>query len=155
MWAVDIEEGSLTDHGGRKWEVAVDGASKVIAENINQREAERDQQKQKKKEDRIAADAVKLRETYRRFPAGETSKAIREQAGLSGTRFAPANQKLLDDGEIEDCGIRKNHREEDAYRLCSAIGGNGGTASGQIPPVPAESVVVGLSPGPPHLNRLA
>ena len=162
LWAVDIEEGNLSDQGGRRWEVVIETASTAIAETIEQREqskVSRDEQKTKK---RIAADAEKLLKVYQKLPQGDTPKAVRETAGLNPPRFAPANRKLIDDGLIEACRIKKHTREEDAYRLrtsAAGTGGTGGTVPEQIPAVPAGSVVVELTPykgefnPPPHTHQ--
>ena len=38
-WAVNIEEGSQRDEGGRRWQVTVQGASSAVAQNIQQNES--------------------------------------------------------------------------------------------------------------------
>ena len=141
-WAVDIEEGSRKNEGGRRCEVSVPVASSAVAENIEQRETAKEQMSKAK----LKADCEKLLEVYEKYPQGETAKAIRVTARLNPTRFAPANQKLVDDELIEACRIKKHTREENAFRLRTSDAGTGGTVPEQIPPVPAGSVVVELPP---------
>ena len=159
-WAVDIEEGSRKDEGGRRWEVRVQVASSAVAENNEQRETAKEQKCNAK----LEGDCEKLLEVYQKYPQGETAKFIREASRLNSTRFDPANQKLVDDGLIEACRIKKHTREENAFRLRTSdagTGGTGGTVPEQIPPVPAGCVVVELPPckggvhppPPPHSHR--
>ena len=130
-WAVDIEEGSRKDEGGSPCEVSVPVASSAVAENIEQRETAKEQMRKAK----LKADGEKLLKVYQKYPQGETAKVIREAAGLNPTRFVPANQKLVDDGLIEACRIKKHTREENAFRLRTSDAGTGGTVPEQIPPV--------------------
>jgi hypothetical protein len=149
LWALDIEEGSRKDHGGRRWEVNIQNASAAIAETIEQREETKAEREEQKKSARIEADSQKLLEAYRMFPTGDTGKSVRESIGMSGTRFAPANAKLLKSGAVEACRIKKHNREEDAFRLRDSHGGTGGTLvghGGTVPPVPPCCAVVGLFP---------
>ena len=131
-WSVDIEEGRRSDPHGRRWDVTVGKASEAIAETIQEREAVQMARTDQKVARKIAADAEKLLAQYRKVAGGDTPKAIREVVGLSGTRFSPANQQLLDNGLIEPCRIKKHTREEPAYRLKTdaGTGGTGGTNPG-------------------------
>lgn len=145
LWALDIEEGSRKDQGGRRWAVSVETASTAIAATIEQREEAKVSRAEEKSAARITADAAKLLKVYQRFPQGDTAKFIRESAGLNPPRFAQANLKLVDDKLIEACRIKKHNREEDAFRLRSH-GGTGGTTAEQSPPVPPSCAVVELPP---------
>ena len=108
-WALNIEEGSRTDQHGRRWEVSVSKASAAIVETIQEREATKAARDDDRAARRIEADAEKLLMQYRRKPEGDTAKSIRDAVGMSGTRFSPANQKLIDDGLIEPCHVKKTH----------------------------------------------
>ena len=145
LWALDIEEGSRKDQGGRRWDVQVQNASTAIAATIEQREEAKVSRAEEKSAARIESDAAKLLKVYQRFPQGDTAKFIRETAGLNPPRFAQANLKLVDDKLIEACRIKKHNREEDAFRLRSH-GGTGGTTAEQSPPVPPSCAVVELPP---------
>ena len=145
LWALNIEEGSRKDQGGRRWDVSVETASTVIAATIEAREETKVSRAEEKATARITSDSTKLLKVYQRFPKGDTAKFVRETAGLNPPRFAQANLKLLDDKLIEACRIKKHNRDEDAFRL-SSHGGTGGTTAEQSPPVPPSCAVVELPP---------
>ena len=158
LWGLDIEEGSRTDHGGRRWDVMIDGASKVIAENANERESTKEQQARAKAERQLTADAEKLLKEYRKRPQGDTEKYFRERAHLNGARAGAANEKLLTDGLIEPCEVTKNGRAYDGFRLLADSSGLTGThrdSTGTSPACPDGEHGAGLSPyrgspGPDH-----
>lgn len=148
-WAVDIEEGSQRDEGGRRWEVGVQGASSAIAETIDQRETAKASRLDAKAERQVAADVEKLLKQYRRKTEGDTAKFYREAAGLSGGRANPANAKLLADGRIEAVTITKNGRPYEGFRLVQESTGTSGTerdSTGTNPACPAGEHRGGLTP---------
>src|SRR5690606_20253368 len=62
------------------------------------------------------------------FPDGETERAVREAAGLSGTSFGPIARELLKEGVIEQCDIQKqNGRKYSGFRLTGTTGQPSGT----------------------------
>ena len=153
LWAVDIEERSRKDQGGRKWEVAVQNASTAIAATIDQREQTKAARDEQKAELRIAADAEKLLTVYRKTPDGETAKYYREASGLGGTREAPAREKLISDGLIGACTITKNARVYDGFKIKQLTSGTSGDErgfsgdlAGISPPSPMVSTERGFPP---------
>lgn len=128
LWGLDIEEGSRTDQGGRRWEVSIDGAGKVIAENISEREQSKAERSQAKADRQIAADAAKMLATMQaRFSTGETERTIREAAGVPGTRAGLAITKLLADGSILPCDVIKTQRTYPGFKPVSEKTGTSGT----------------------------
>jgi len=159
LWGVDIEEGSRSDQGGRRWEVSIDGASKIIAENISEHESAKEQQAQAKAHRQLAADAEKLLKQYRKYPQGDTLKCIRERASVNGVRGPAANTKLLDNGLIEECQITKNGRSYDGFRAVSVpvgLTGSDRVFSGSGPGCPDDehrggpAPLIGGGPCPAH-----
>ena len=149
LFALDIEEGSRKDQGGRRWEVTVQNASTAIAETIEQRELSKASCDEQKTVKRIADDAAKLLKEYRKKPEGETETYFRKKAALGGDRAAPANDKLLEDGLIEACKITKNGREYDGFRLkplSAGTTGNDRESSGNIPTRPDGEHAAGIPP---------
>lgn len=144
LWAFDIEEGSRKDQGGRRWDVKIQNASAAIAETVEQREQTKANREEKKMKKRIETDSFKLLEAYKQFPTGETSRVIRESAGMSGVRFSPANAKLLESGAVEVCDIRKSHQTFSGFRLKQLTGGTGGTDR-DCPQSPGRSGDLGLT----------
>jgi hypothetical protein len=157
--ALEIEEGSHKDQGGRRWEVTVRGASAAIAENIEQRETAKEEQTRLKQEKQIVTDAAKLLSEYRKRPEGDTEKAIRERARLNGIRGGPANDRLLADQAIEPCQIVKNGRSYDGFKAASTSQNTSGservtTGSGLACPDDEHRAglgpLKGARPGPAH-----
>lgn len=123
LWGLDIEEGCRSDEHGRRWEVSADGASKVIAEKISQKEAAKEQQSTAKKEKTLKADAEKMLKNYRLTPDGETLTFFRAKSRFSGDRASAANDLLLSQGLIEPCTVIKNKREYDGFKLVAGAAG--------------------------------
>ena len=145
-WAVDIEEGSRSDQGGRRWEVTVQGASSAVAESIGQRETVKMTREELKTEKRIAADAEKLLKVYRSQSEGDTLRSVAAQAGMAVSRYSTANRKLLDDGLIVPCRVKKHTRQEDGFRPNTPPDSDGATgATGATNPGSRTSGVPGAT----------
>jgi hypothetical protein len=114
-FGLDAEEGLASTDAGRYWHPEIFDASEIEAQRREQADAARDA----KLAQRIEGDAAKVVRAMGRYPDGETPKAIRDAAGLSGTHFAAAVAKLVDDGHIAPCEVRKsNHRTPyEGYKL--------------------------------------
>ena len=65
-------------------------------------------------------------EALHQFPAGETSRVLRETAGVSSKVIQEQLDLLLDEGIVVPCEVKKHTRTEPAYRL-AGDGGTGGT----------------------------
>lgn len=130
LWGLNIDEGTRQDHGGRVWEVEVIPSKAAYDERTAAVEDRKELKKQTVQEKYLAA----VLDALRQFPLGETSRVIREAAGLSGAVAGSQLTKLLRDGTIEECEIQKHTRRERGYRL--APGGTAGTG-GKHSHVPA------------------
>ena len=117
LFALDIEEGSRKDVGGRRWDVSVQTASAAIAEAIEIRQEVKATKAELKATAQIERDSVKLLAAYNRHPDGETGTVIRDQVGMSPQKFGPANVKLLTDEAIEAIDIAKNGRTYPGFRI--------------------------------------
>lgn len=145
LWALDIEEGSRKDIGGRRWDVQVTTASVAIAQTIEQREEKKSERADERSVARIEVDAAKLLKVYQRTPEGTTAKAAREEAAWSGTRFAPANAKLLNDQKICPCQVTRSNRRFDGFCVIESCGTHR-DAAGLVPLVPLKAEGSGLPP---------
>ena len=158
LWALDIEEGSRKDQGGRRWDVSVETASVAIAATIEAREETKVSRAEEKAAARIESDAAKLLKVYQRTPEGTTEKAAREELGMSGTRSRPATVRLMDTKKIEACQVTRNKRLFDGFRTVAAAIGTSGTdrdSTGTDSAVPMNRDGSGLlplggSPRPDH-----
>jgi hypothetical protein len=158
-WALDAEEGSYTDAGGRHWAVSIQGASSAIAETIDQLESEKQQRAQQKIDRRVSDDAEKLMNAYRRHPDGQTARHIRDVLAFDNKRFVPANERLTVAGMIESCEIKKNNRSFQAFRP-TTIGMTGmnrdSTGMEKLIPVLSsewDETPIGGHPTPNHNDR--
>ncbi len=108
---LDIEEGKVSDPGGRHWAVRVcapDEARKNEAEN-------REAAANAKREEREAADVRKVIQAMaaleRQHPEGNVLTAIRDRSCIRGQRLDDAIAAAIDDGAVVPCEFqRSNHR---------------------------------------------
>jgi hypothetical protein len=124
LWAVDIEEGTRNGGASRKWVVEVKKPYEARQQEQEAKEQIRDDKERQHQE----ANREKVLGAYRLFPNGETSRTIRESAGLSGTKFNPINADLIRTGTIEVCTVTKAKGSYEGFRLAAAQdGGTTGT----------------------------
>jgi hypothetical protein len=123
LWALNVDEGTREDVGGRRWSVEVLAAHEAYTERAEaeaneaeQRKLRRQQQQAQKAREAVLAALVQ-------FPLGETAYVIREAAGINSRRFAAIIQDLVADQIVEECVISKpNGRHYRGYRLAGASG---------------------------------
>lgn len=114
LYAVDIEEGLIDPDtlDGRRWDVAVRSVADARAETRQAVESRKAEQASKRQQD----DCRKMLEALRRSPSGDTMRALRGLAGLSGERAADAVRALVGEGRAEQIEITKYRRKETGYR---------------------------------------
>jgi hypothetical protein len=119
LWALDIAEGRRTDPGGRRWEVFLMPASEARERATAIEEDRKARTAESKATARLDADKRRIVNALAKFPNGETGKAIRERAGMSGARFNPALAALIEDGDVIPVDIVKPNRQKpyDGYVL--------------------------------------
>jgi len=118
LWCVDAREGRRSDPGGRVWEVAVTSAS----DSRKDEQGDAEQRAAEKRERIEDEQRAKLVEVMQRYPLGETKTTLKSESGLKPEPFATALHTLRQQGRIEDCQIKKNHRTEDAMRYIATPG---------------------------------
>ncbi|UUO05751.1 AAA family ATPase [Blastopirellula sp. J2-11] len=89
-WGVDIDEGRLDDPTGRKWKVALHETESLRGEAVEQETRSQEQKLQAK---------IRLAIT-RLEPEQATKSKIRDQSGISGTKFSPTWDQMIAAGEI-------------------------------------------------------
>ena len=117
QYGLDIEEGSICDPGGRHWSVEVITTGEAYSRRADAVQDREEERKQRKQESREEKQRESLLEALSEFPDGETPRVIRESAGISGKVAARIFDELIDEDVIEECTIKKNTREERAFRM--------------------------------------
>ncbi|TWT29895.1 AAA family ATPase [Blastopirellula retiformator] len=91
LWGVDVEEGRLNDANGRRWQTNVRSPSSLKNEQAAREALTRDERHD-----------AKLRVVIENLgPDRAMKQTVREHAGMNGTMFAAAWERLEEAGEIE------------------------------------------------------
>ena len=99
-WAVDVNEGHLTDPGGRRWKVTVATPDEAMLAAANKR-TEQDTEK-------IIQAMTALQKSR---PEGNSKTSIRDKSKLKGQRFTDALDLLLENGKIVECLIQVSNQK--------------------------------------------
>ncbi|MEX2174605.1 MAG: AAA family ATPase [Pirellulaceae bacterium] len=115
LWGLDIDEGVYEPGRDRVWGVEVltapearDSAQQQVANG-----------KRAKTQSQLNQDVAALLDAAGRHPEGETKNALRDAAGLSGTRANLAIASALKSGKLVACEVVKPGRKtpHDAFKL--------------------------------------
>ena len=111
LWAVNVAEGTRATEGGRFWQVDVVPAREARQASEQRAATAKAAQSESKRQARIDADSRRIVNALAKMPAGETAKAIRDRAGMSGDRFTAAIASLLESGAVVPTEIVKPNRQ--------------------------------------------
>jgi hypothetical protein len=112
LWAVNIDEGTRQDAGGRLWNVDIIQAAQARAQAAVAKEdakAERQQQTQQRRQENVL-------KAFRRHPKGGSKTVIRHSAGMSPQTFQPLLDELMESGHVVEFAS-PNKRPESWFRL--------------------------------------
>ncbi|MBS0210411.1 MAG: bifunctional DNA primase/polymerase [Planctomycetes bacterium] len=125
LWGLNIEEGTRQELAGRRWQVEVISAFEAHHERITAASEAADDRKQLVHEAKLERQRHAVFSALEKFPAGETSRVIRDTAGVGARAIQAVLDALVQEGKVVTCKLQKNKREELGYQL-PAAGGPGG-----------------------------
>ncbi|MFN3193853.1 MAG: bifunctional DNA primase/polymerase [Aureliella sp.] len=118
LWGVDVDEGVRDDPGGRRWDLRTLEANEAYEARDASEEQTNERRKESRAERKYQKERSALLTALTEFPCGETSRVIRESAGVSGGRFKDLIGDLIDDGMAENCEVTKaNGQKYDGFKL--------------------------------------
>ena len=128
LWALDVNEGTRQDDGGRRWEYELKGSSEARDEATRAIEEKRRETRNRQYE----IDRSRILKVVARNPKGETKTAIRDAAGVRSAAFNVVLADLLEEQTVVRCEITKNnHRTYEGFRLLKNRNGIHQDATGQ------------------------
>ncbi len=112
---LDIDEGRLSDPGGRQWQVSVLSPSEARMGAKDRQEAAKEKQHLEK----LEANRRKVVNAMAKYPGGETRTVLRATSGLHTTPFNVALGELLDTQDAKPCDVFKSNKKTplEAYKL--------------------------------------
>ena len=117
LWGLNIDEGTRQNPAGRYWDATLISAGDAYQERHEATEAASEAKKQKQVERRSDKHRQAVLQALQQFPDGETTRAIRELAGVGAKTIQTVLDDLVQEGLVVPCVVTKNKRDEPAYRL--------------------------------------
>lgn len=122
LLALDIEEGTRQDEGGRIWSVETLTAEEARFRAAEQAEERKEQKRELQFDATRDANREKLLKAFAKYPDGETENVLRTAAKLSGKNAEPIIAELEQERLIEPCDVPKGKRKHPGYRLRRTVG---------------------------------
>jgi hypothetical protein len=119
LLALDIDEGSRKDPGGRRFDLEVIKAGEARAEAATAGDEAKEARRVARKQEEVSSDREVILAQVQKTDQPETMTYFRDRCGLSGPRFGRAWASLLDDDAVVDFGtiIKGNNQPLDGYCL--------------------------------------
>ncbi|MCA9007359.1 MAG: AAA family ATPase [Planctomycetaceae bacterium] len=122
-WALNINEGSIEDEGGRIWETRLFPAKNARAE----KQTEREQRKQEQKEAQAQKDKDNVLRVLESAEGPLTASKVRDKANLPTIRNNVALESLVESGSVISKNMKgRNGRLTDHFSLVAGTAGSSG-----------------------------
>ncbi len=163
LWGLDIKEGTRDTPSGRFWDVNILTAAEANEQRDEATEHAGASEKLRKANATKAVHRDAVLNVLENYPNGETQSFIREAAMVRPAVVKVVIDDLVREGKVEACTVKKNNRNEPAWRLTprrftgspGALGdavdlpGDGGS-----PAFPVREVVTPPAPPPETTTEL-
>jgi AAA domain len=118
LWAVNIDEGTRQDLGGRRWDIEILKPSAARAEADAAQEESRESRRAEKQARKDQRDRERAIQGLKHFPNGETLRKLREKVpSLAPKRLSEVIKQLVQLGTVDRSATKKNGQECDLYKL--------------------------------------
>lgn len=117
QYGLDIEEGSISDPGGRRWGVEVITTGEAYSRRADAKEEVREEERESASVRKHDQHCKRLTTVLSRFPDGETMTKLRRESRMNPEIFASAIESLVEDGTVEPCDVEKVGRKFEGYRI--------------------------------------
>lgn len=126
-WALDVNEGSIEDEGGRIWETRLIPSKEARAE----KQTERERRKEEKKEAQAENDQQKVLKVLESSEKPLTATKIRDKANIPTGRNSVALESLVESGDVmSEEMIAGNSKPAVHYSIGAGTAGRNGKESG-------------------------
>jgi hypothetical protein len=113
LWALNIDEGSPSDPGGRQWQVEVLSAKDARQEAADQKEQSKKDARQIKHAAKVDAAEAAIRDALRSVPGNQdTERNIKLRAGMDGDAFKEARARMLRSGKLQEVEIQRDNKRK-------------------------------------------
>jgi hypothetical protein len=118
LWHLDVAEGKRSDPGGRRWEVAIIGATEGKRNTAIEREAAKQGERQEAQRIKIDADKVAILNAAAAVIAGDTEAELKRRSRVRTERFNEAFTELTGDKQLVPVKVVKgNNRTYPGFRI--------------------------------------
>ncbi len=121
LWALNVNEGTRDDPGGRRWDVTVHHASDAIDDAKQRHEQAKHSAATQKAQERLEQDRGDIVQAMVRMGTPDTKNAIRDRTACGHRRFDAAFASLVSDGTVKPAEITKANGQKYAGWAVSEV----------------------------------